>query len=255
MHNFVPNMFIDPNGWTFHKCPLLVLVALIMPRALFETETAETDEQVQDDCIQSDTSDKYAAEIKHNTVFHALLHHKVNINASDKDGNTALHVACRREITGMAKSLIDAGADVTLQNDCKLNPLHVAMATKNMEVIEAIFINDMVVERRLDLLQETDKHGHSIFLLAVKSGDDVLVQFLLDQDLVTVTDTNNSNENAFHLAAAINSVNIMRAICSYNENMAEGLLCNTDEKGYTPLHSAAENPSDQVDAVKFLIEK
>ena len=248
-------MFIDPNGLTSNGYPLLVVVVDLIHRTLFETETAETDELVQEDCIQIDASNKHASVIKHNTVFHALLCHKVNINAADKDGNTALHGACRREITGMVKSLIDAGADITLQNDRKLNPLHVAMATKNMEVIEAILLNDMVAERRLDLLQERDEHGHSIFLLAVKSGDDVLVQFLLDQDLVTVTDTNDSNENAFHLAAAINNVNIMRAICSYDENMAEGLLCNTDESGYTPLHFAAENPNDQVDAVKFLIEK
>ena len=266
------------------KCPygnpLLVFIAHYLNCALFE------EEQVQDDHIQSEASYTLPAAVNHRTVLHVLLHHNVMANSTDTDGNTALHVACERGITGMVKALlqlqdidvnlkdnqectplhiacsgsntsivkalVDAGADVALKNDCQMNPLQVALVNKNAEMAETILANDKIAESREHLLQGIDQNGHSIFLSAVKLDDEKLVQFLLDNKLVKVTDTNARDENAFHLAS---SVKILEAIYNYDQVTADSILNDKDKDNYTPLHRAVEHQSDQVDKVKFFIER
>ena len=260
--------------------PLLVFIARCLNCALFE------EEQVQDDQIQSEASNTQPAAVNHRTVLHVLLYHNVMANSTDTNGSTALHVACERGITGMVKALlqlqdidvnlkdnqectplhiacsgsntsivkalVDAGADVALKNDCQMNPLQVALVNKNAEMAETILANDKIAESREHLLQGIDQNGHSIFLSAVKLDDEKLVQFLLDNKLVKVTDTNARDENAFHLAS---SVKILEAIYNYDQVTADSILNDKDKDNYTPLHRAVEHQSDQVDKVKFFIER
>jgi len=228
-------------------------------------------------------------------MLHALLCYNIDVNASDHDGHTALHFACKRGITvlvnellcaskievnkidshkntplhtacvqgnkGIVSSLIKKGADLTLKNDCGRNPLQISVIHKHLEVVEMILTNYMPPGHKENLLKETDDDGNSTFLLAVKSGEEKMVELLLvtHTDLVTITDKNNDGCNAFHLAAAINQHKAMRMIydqCQCDDNVSTNDLLNTkDKSGWTPLHHAAKFANDQVDAVKFLIEK
>jgi ankyrin repeat-rich membrane spanning protein len=44
-----------------------------------------------------------------------LLDHKPNVNALDKDGGTALTIACKEGYTEIAQALLNAGAYVNIQ--------------------------------------------------------------------------------------------------------------------------------------------
>lgn len=45
----------------------------------------------------------------------ALLDHRPNVNALDKDGGTALTIACKEGYTEIAQALLSAGAYVNIQ--------------------------------------------------------------------------------------------------------------------------------------------
>ena len=51
-------------------------------------------------------------------VVHLLLEHKPNVNAVDKDGCTALTIACKEGFHDIVLALIAAGAYINLQVSC-----------------------------------------------------------------------------------------------------------------------------------------
>ena len=275
-------VFVDLKHCTSEEVenPPLVLAAFMLCESLFREETtAQPNTDDTDGCLKSEAETKH-----HKTTFHALLHWKVDVNSSNRDKITALHVACNRGNMVMVKelleipeikvdqkdkhgntpvhaacvggnkdvveSLIEHGADFKLKNVHEMLPLHVAVVENHLEVVEMILTNDRLVEHKEHFLQEKDKDGHSAFLLAVKAGEETMVRALLGAGLVTITDGNLGKVNAFHLAAAVNKEEIMQMIWRPD---SEGLLNEKDSKGCTPLHYAAKH--DQPNALTFLIER
>jgi len=216
------------------------------------------------------------------TTFHVLLRHKVNVNSKNDAGATALHVACERGMIAMVKelllvkgidinnkdeqentplhtacvggdkdivhALIEAGVDVMEENDDEMIPLHVAVVERKLEIVKIIL--DMRAGDKEELLQAVEKDGNSAFLLAVKSGDEEMVKFFLDNG-ATVTDQGVNGASALHLAASFNKVKIMELICNANEG--EDLLDEEDWNDRTPLHYAAKY--NQIEALQFLLDK
>ena len=219
---------------------------------------------------------------KRETTFHVLLQLKVNVNSSNDAGVTALHAACERGIIAMVKellpcegikidqkdgqkntplhtacvsgekeivsALIEAGADVMEENEDEMTPLHIAVVERKLEIVKMIL--DMRAGDKEDLLQAIEKDGNSPFLLAVKTGDEEMVKFFLDNGAILV-DQNGNGANALHLATSLNKVNIMEIL--YNAENGEDLLDEEDWDDRTPLHYAAKY--NQVEALEFLLDK
>ena len=271
------------------KNPPLVLAASMLCESLFREETtAQPTADNTDGCLKSEASpEKIGAETKHKTSFHTLLQEKVEVNACNFNGVTALHVACSRGNTVMVKelllmpeidvdredscfntpvhaacvggnkyvveSLIEHGANFLKTNHQGMLPFHVAVVENHLEVVKMILTSDKLVEHREHFLQEKVNGGHSAFLLAVKAGEVMMVRALLDTGLVSITDKNSSEANVFHLAAAINKELIMHMIFEYDSENAKGLLNEKDSSGCTPLHCAAKH--DQSNALTFAIKR
>jgi uncharacterized protein len=64
----------------------------------------------------------------------ALLEHGADVNIQDRKGNTALHVAARAGFCALAKVLLAAGADPTINNAAQRTPLREAQLKKRSEV-------------------------------------------------------------------------------------------------------------------------
>ena len=216
------------------------------------------------------------------TTFHVLLQRKVNVNSKNGAGTTALHAACERGIITMVKellmikgieinkkddqentplhtacisgekdivfTLIEAGADVTEENKDEMTPLHVAVVERKLDIVKTIL--DMRADDKEELLQAIEKDGNSPFLLAVKSGDEEMVKFFLDNG-ANLADQNGNGANALHLATSLNKVKIMELI--YDAEDGEDLLDEEDWDSRTPLHYAAKY--NQVEALEFLLDK
>ena len=267
--------------------PPLVLAALKLPEEIFNEESESVDEV--DFCQEIGVSEQAINKLKHKSTFHALLQHskidvncrnragitalhvacsrgnshmvnqllqvkKIKINIKDKHDNTPLHAACGHGNQNVVESLIKAGADYQEKNSDGKHPLHVAVVERNLEAVITILCHAAFDDKVADLLCARDKRGHSVFLLAVLSGDELLVKFLLDKKIATISDKSRYGYNCFHYAASINKEKLMQMIYAYNESISLQLLDDANTLShYTPLHFAAK--TNQVDALRFLIAK
>lgn len=258
--------------------PPLVLAALIVPDDALEKDVQGNFDDTDD------TPSVASANCKQQSLVHVLLQNNANVNFTNREGATALHVACNRGKIRMVNvllsdnkikvnvqeevkntplheacdcgerdivvSLFEAGADFTLKNHYGMNPLHVAVVQQHLNLVKTILYH---VKEERHLLQEKDNDGHSTFLLAVKTGNEKMVKFLLGLKLVNVTDKNNVDSNAFHLAAKNNKKEIMQSLCNHDWETACILMNEKDSVERTPLHCSAQH--NQTEALQFLIER
>ena len=276
MHDFFCCMYVDVNKVTKEeiKNPPLVLAALHLVDELFDGYGHLREGKVLQNntfqvLVQQPKINVNAANLAGITALHIacsrgngymvkeLLKVKgIQINKKDKRNNTPLHAACVCGNPIIVEELIRNGATLSSKNDDGRHPLQVAVVEQNLEVVNTILkISDKSTQQNLIL--EKDKRGYTSFLLAVKSGNEQMVKLLLGTTFVKLTDHNHAGAKCFHLAASINKVNIMQMIYEYdplNSYTLETLLDGQDFNSKdTPLHCSAMY--DHVEAAKFLIQR
>ena len=70
----------------------------------------------------------------------ALLNVAADVNAQDRDGATALHVAAEKSGTGAVAALLDAGADVNAQDSNGAASLRVLLSDGSVRAAVALAI-------------------------------------------------------------------------------------------------------------------
>ena len=75
----------------------------------------------------------------HETV-RALLTQKVDVNAREGDGATALHWAVERDDLETIEALLGAGADVNAANDYGVTPISLACTNRNATVVKKLLV-------------------------------------------------------------------------------------------------------------------
>jgi ankyrin repeat protein len=63
-----------------------------------------------------------------------LLEHRVNVNALDSDGQTALHLVSEQGHVNVARLLLEHGADLNAQDNDRCTALHLTSEEKQLEV-------------------------------------------------------------------------------------------------------------------------
>ena len=87
----------------------------------------------------------------------AILDKGANVNASNSEGDTPLHYACRSGHKEMAMALINNGAHVNSRDKYKRTPLHRACIEAHMELAMALVDRGADVDAR-DVDQRTPLH-------------------------------------------------------------------------------------------------
>ena len=77
----------------------------------------------------------YSDSIPSTEIIKNLLDKGADIDAYDRNGDTALLVACRENKNKVAKYLIDAGADVDAENDYGETPISIARENDNRYLV------------------------------------------------------------------------------------------------------------------------
>src|SRR5262245_9691375 len=72
------------------------------------------------------------------TTVRALLKQRVDVNATEGDGTTALHWASHRDDLGIADALIRSGAHANAANDLGATPLHLACTNRSAPMVERL---------------------------------------------------------------------------------------------------------------------
>jgi len=102
----------------------------------------------------------------------AALAGKVDVNAAEPDGSTALHWAARRGDAEIVRFLIKAGANVRAATRFKITPLSLAATNGNAEIIARL------LEAGADA-NDTSQEGQTALMSATLSGDVASIKLLI----------------------------------------------------------------------------
>ncbi|XP_037686274.1 nuclear factor NF-kappa-B p105 subunit isoform X2 [Choloepus didactylus] len=156
----------------------------------------------------------------------------------DENGDSVLHLAVIHLHAQLVRDLLEVTCGlisddiINMRNDLYQTPLHLAVITKQEDVVE-------------DLLRAgadpslLDRLGNSVLHLAAKEGHDGILNILLKHKkaALLINQPNGEGLNAIHLAMLSNSMPCLRLL------MAAGANVNAQEQksGRTALHLAVEH--------------
>lgn len=121
------------------------------------------------------TSEVADAVMKHNRdAVRSLLQKKVDVNAPQIDGTTALHWAVRSDDLETADLLIRAGANVSVSNRAGATPLQLAALNGNDAMLEKL------VKAGADPNVALTQYGDTALMMASRSGNVDAIRVLLD---------------------------------------------------------------------------
>ncbi|MCX8014263.1 MAG: ankyrin repeat domain-containing protein, partial [Rectinema sp.] len=166
-------------------------------------------------------------------VLRLILTRGARVNASNKIGDTALHLAVRGNYEEQGVVLIEADADVFLMNQKEENPLFLAL-TSQPAPIDWFF--------RPKVIQARDADGNRVVHHAASKNLPNGIAFLLTKG-ADLNVTNNHGETPLHSAARNDAVDAIRYLLANNASRLA-----IDNNGNIPLQSA-------VLASKFLAAK
>jgi ankyrin repeat protein len=108
------------------------------------------------------------------TAVRALLQQKVDVNAAEADGATALHWASYRDDVTAADALLRAGANVNAANDLGATPLWLASTNGSVPMVQRLL--QAGANPNVALMS-----GETPLMIAARSGHAQVVQLLVDK--------------------------------------------------------------------------
>ncbi|XP_072032763.1 transient receptor potential cation channel subfamily A member 1-like [Amphiura filiformis] len=165
-----------------------------------------------------------------------LLQYGADVTDALTNGQTPLHVCCRRGFSKVVKILIHNGkADVNSRDKDKTTPLHQATIKGDIDVCRLLIENGADI-RAKDINQLTP------LMQAAQSGFEECVQILLTMAIQGgiplgdfLSDKDNEGNTALHLAVGNRHINVSRSLIE----RGAPVNCRKTTNGFTPLHQAA----------------
>jgi len=179
-----------------------------------------------------------------------ILEKGADINAPDKDGDTPLHKAIRKNNALLFKALLDSGADPNMQDKNGMSPLQVATENGSHDAVQYLLkakatfrktekgnkslLNIAVTKGysniAISLLEagarftKTDKSYNSLLYIAVKNGHSDLAKHLLEAG-AEFDCKSESKESFLYLAAQTGDIELVKAL------VLAGADFDTSDKG------------------------
>eukprot|EP01125_Pyxidicula_operculata_P012819 TRINITY_DN4221_c0_g1_i1.p1 TRINITY_DN4221_c0_g1~~TRINITY_DN4221_c0_g1_i1.p1 ORF type:complete len:277 (-),score=60.93 TRINITY_DN4221_c0_g1_i1:883-1692(-) len=134
------------------------------------------------------------------------------LNIQDNNLLTPLHWALKRGHFGVVKSLVGCGANVNCSDKDGQTPLHLALSlfneNKSSEVVEII---NFLLQHGADVNRE-NCDGVTSLMMASELGDDILVQTLVENYGASLEAVDNDGENALFYAVREGRENVVRLL-------------------------------------------
>lgn len=214
-------------------------------------------------CMEKENEDPYLLLSRANNnnwdyVEKALPAYTGDINATNKDGYTLLHLAVLAENVPCVKILIAKKANVNIESANGLKeynphlkmwenlietPLHCAAQTGNTEIVTLLLDADASINSTYHPYNSTPLH------LAAWFGHPHCIKTLIDRG-ATVDSTNGHGSTPLHLAAWRNEPLCLTTLL---ENGANFLKKSTTGEGNTPLYLAAKTGS--LECLRLLLQQ
>lgn len=172
-----------------------------------------------------------------------LIQNNANINYTNRDGYSPLHLAIRNGHNGVVNFLINSGADLSNFSTHKFTALHIAAIYRNHDAIY------MLLERLGDDVYQTSSRGYTAFHYAVMTGDINNIRPFINNN-IRINHLTEDNDSALHLAI----------LSKLSNEVLEYLIANgadtnliSGSMNLTPLQLAIGIPNNQ--AVELLLRR
>jgi ankyrin repeat protein len=175
-----------------------------------------------------------AAQRKDLPALRTLVSKKVNVNAPQADGTTALHWAAHYNDTETVKLLLRAGANAAVTNRFGASPLSEAALSGNVELIKAL------LEAGADAKTASTLDGETVLMTAARSGNLDAVRLLLDRGADVNARERYRGQTALMWAAAERHAPIVKLLL---ERGADWKVRSFDRETRPPKLSAASSIS------------
>ncbi|XP_043944642.1 E3 ubiquitin-protein ligase MIB2-like [Protopterus annectens] len=191
---------------------------------------------------QGKTALHVASHQGHIDIVKMLLEAKADVEVQDDNGDRAMHFATYGNEHEVSKLLIKHGASVNSVNSARQTPLHVAAQKGYAEVVRVLCYNKCDVN-----IQDAD--GNTPLHLAVDHNYEEIIELLTAVKSLNCSLVNYIGYNPLHTAALKGSkVGVQRILIR-----ARSLADDKKEDGFGPLHLAAYN--GRTDVVKVLLKE
>ena len=149
-----------------------------------------------------------------------LLDHGADVNLVDRNGCSPLHVACYIGALASVKSLVSAGARLDVLDERGHSVLHKACFSGNERVLQ------FLLQTRKVELEAVDKSKRTCLHVAALLGKAKALTVLLEAGLkISLPDANNCT--ALHLAVTSNQVQTVQVLLSYKADTAAKVIIIT----------------------------
>jgi len=148
---------------------------------------------------------------------------KVDIDHKNKNGDTALCVACQSDNEELINLLIDYHCNLNAINNKGQQPIHIASIYDKLETLKTL------CKRGADLFTE-NKIGNQCFSLACINDNTNIIDFLLTFP-IDINHTNYSGDSALHQCCILQKLNIIKKIITL-DNLQ---LDEQNGYGFTPF--------------------
>ncbi|XP_043794706.1 ankyrin repeat and death domain-containing protein 1A-like isoform X1 [Apis laboriosa] len=163
---------------------------------------------------------------EHLEAVEVLIALGVNVDAQDYEGNTPLHVATRTRHTAIAQLLLRAGANTELIDEIGFTPLHVAASQGCKGILESMIQHGAALNKQC-------KYGNTPLHLACQNNEVETVEILINKG-VDLNCLNSRLQSPFHIATEIGHNDICKLLLAAGANIEQ-----RDQSGKTPLYIAA----------------
>ena len=135
----------------------------------------------------------------------ALLAERVNVNATQGDGATALHWAVHLDEVALVKTLIRAGARPDVADDTGATPLYLACTNRNAEAVSTLLAAGANPNAAL-------LSGETVLMTCARAGNATAVRALLGRGANVNANESAHNQTALMWAAAQSHSQVIQAL-------------------------------------------
>ena len=164
---------------------------------------------------------------------------EVEVDHTDDDRCTALHLAADKNHADVVQVLIDAGADIEARDNTGYSPLHFACRSGSLDTVKLLV-------RAGAGVCVTGNDGHTCLTIAAWNGHTETVRYVLFLPEVEVDHANHKGCTALHWAADNNHTDVLQVLIDAGADIEA-----RDNTGYSPLLIACRSGS--LDTVKLLV--
>ena len=177
--------------------------------------------------------------LRNTSAITVLIENGVNVNVKNKEGETAMSLACRRGYPEVIHTLADHGAAVddklTIDTSLSLPMIHLALSQGRIQSVNTLLQLKANIESR-------DDFGRTPLLYAVDQplhpqrgdqGRNSIVSFLLQQPMLNIHAVDVFGNNALHLAVYHGNDRAVTILCN-NSDCFRFLPKEKNQQGQTP---------------------